>query len=194
MRQIALAILCASVCATSALAQVAKISALVTDGGPVVTDLGYNVKVNDGSTLRRSWVTLNDTASAVQLAAAGVATTYGNREYQFTPTGKAKATTAATAFEVRYLLFDTFGNHLKTLSGTEIRDLISGGELELAKTGTWRAFENEVSQLLTVVSFVAFTRTADGKVWRYNEKAIGAELARIELQVKSGILEPTKQQ
>jgi hypothetical protein len=170
------------------------ITASVSDGGSVVTDLGYNIKVNKGSTLRRLWVVLNDGSCPVQLDGAGINTAYAEREYRYSPTGRAKTSVAISALEVRYLLYDVFGRHMKTLSGTQVTDFAARSEVALSEMGTWRAWENEVSELLTIVAFVAQVRTGDGKIWRYNDKAVGAELDRIQLQVTTGVLEPTKQQ
>jgi hypothetical protein len=175
----------------AALGQPIQVS--TADGGSVVTDLGYGIKVNKNSTLHRAWVTLNDPSSPVQLINAGVSAQYGDRGYNFVPTGSAKAVEAIAALEIRFLLYDVFGEHMKTLSATELIDIGANAELQLKETGRWRAWESQISQLLTVVAFVAHVRTADGKIWRYQDKPISEELNRIRLKVTSGVLDPTKE-
>ena len=168
------------------------ISSSITDGGSVVTDLGYNIKVNKGSSLHRSWVVLNDSGCPLQITGAGIRTEYGDRNYNFKPVGSAKPTVAITAFDLRFLLYDAFGEHMRTLSGTEIADVAAGSSYSLSEIGSWRAWENDVSQLLTVVAFVAQVRSSEGSIWRYNEKRLGEQLRKIQLRVTSGVLDPTK--
>ncbi len=123
---------------------------------------------------------------------SGVNTRYQRERYAFVPVGTLTPSEPLSAIEVRYVLYGVFGTRIKTLSGTEVRDLPAGAEYSLADTGTWYAFENEVSDFLTVVSFVANARTATGKVWRFSDKKIGDEIAKLNLKVSAGALEPTK--
>jgi hypothetical protein len=167
------------------------IQATNLDGGTVITDLGYNIKVNEKSALHRTWTVLNDPSCPIQLSDAGIKTLYSGRDYHFNATGSAKTSRPVQAFEIRYLLYDVFGEHLRTLSGPKVTDLPADVSFQLGKSGTWRAWENDVSQLLTVVAFVAQVRGEDGKIWRYNQKAIGDELGRIQLKV-TGVFDATK--
>jgi hypothetical protein len=176
---------------SAASAQTIKVT--TADGGSIVTELGYGIKVNKNSTLRRAWVVLNDPSCPVQLINAGINTQYGERQYNYVPTGSAKASDAISALEIRYLLYDVFGNHMKTLSATEVTDAATNAEISLKDGGRWRAWENEISELLTVVAFVAQVRTVDGKVWRYQDKPISEELSKIRLMVKTGDLDRTKE-
>jgi hypothetical protein len=158
----------------------------VGDGGPVITELGYNIKVNKDSSLHRSFVTINAPACPAQLTGAGVTSKYGSNNYAFSGTG-----TPITAFEIRLVLFDMFGGRLKTLSGTHVVDLGASAPFELSKAGSWYASGNEVSELLTVAAFVANVRTAAGKVWHFNDKRVTDELVKLNLKITAGALEPT---
>ncbi len=80
---------------------------------------------------------------------------------------------------------------MKTLSGLEVTDVAAGANFSLADMGSWRAWESDVSELLTVVAFVAQVRSGDGKIWRYDANAVGERLKAIQLQATSGILDPT---
>ena len=176
---------------SATLAQTIKVK--TTDGGSVVTELGYGIKVNENSTLRRAWVVLNDPSCPFQLINAGIYTEYGDREYNYVPTGIARASEAISALEVRFLLYNIFGDHIKTLSASVITDVVANSEILLNEIGRWRAWENEVSELLTVIVFIAQVRTADGKLWRYQDKLISEELNKIRLKVTTGVLEPNKE-
>lgn len=167
-----------------------EVSVEVHAGGSVTTELSRNIKVNPESSLERSWVVLNDPTSPIQLSGAGVETLYRDSRYSFRPTGTFTATAPVVAFEVRYALYDMFGGHIKTLTGTEVRDIDQGKTLPLSPVGTWRAFEDEVRELLTVVAFVANVRPLDGEVWSHDQEAVLDRLREVELQVSDGVLSP----
>ena len=177
---------------TNVFAQTIKVTTL--DGGSVVTELTYGIKVNRGSSLRRTWVVLNDPRSPVQLKGVGVLTRYkSNGGYSYIPTGSLSAREAISAIEVRFLLFDVFGEHIKPLSGDEVTEILANKPFKVGEIGSWRAWESDVSALLTVVAFVGHVRTKTGTIWRYNSGAIEKELNKIRLKVTSGVLEPTKE-
>ena len=164
----------------------------IVDGGSVLTDLGYNVQVNKGSTLKRSFAIVNDPAAPAQLSGAGVVTRYGRDRYSFGPTGTLTPVEDLAAVEVRVVLYDVFGSRIKTLTGTHITDMPVGTTVNLSDIGSWYASENQASELLTAVTFIANARTKSGKVWRANEKKVADELAKLDVKVTSGALEPTK--
>src|SRR5256885_1429478 len=85
--------------AATAVAQELKTE--VIDGGSAVTDLGYDIQVNKGSTLHRSFAIINDPSAPAQLVSAGVSTRYGRERYSFVPLGTVKPSDALSAFEVR---------------------------------------------------------------------------------------------
>jgi len=165
------------------------IEVAIVDGGSVITELGYDIKVNENSSLRRIWMIFNDPSCSVQLINFGITTKYSNRNYSYNATGTLQVTEPITAIEVRFILYDVFGEHIKTLSGNKVEDM--KGEVE--SWGKWRAWESEVSGLLTVVSFVAQVRTEDGKIWRYNEEGLEEELQKVRLQIMEGLLVPKKE-
>jgi hypothetical protein len=169
------------------------LSAEIVPGGPVLTDLGYGIQVNKGSTLQRSFVVINDPASPVTLRGAGINTKYGSEHYSFTPIGSATASEAIVAFDVRYVLYDMYGYPTKTLAGSHVTDIAANTSFNLENTGSWYAMESDVSDYLTVGVFVANVRTAAGKVWRFNEKSVSRELSKLNLKVSEGSLEPTKE-
>lgn len=163
------------------------------DGGSVVTDLGYDIRLNSESSLHRKWVVVNDPDCPIQFKVAGINTSYSDREYLFTQSGRLSCTESVAAFELRYVLYDVFGRHLKTLSSITVRDIFPAGFVELGELGQWRGWENEVLSLHTVAVFVAHVRTGQGRIWRHNERQLSDELARIELAANSEVLNPVKE-
>ncbi len=168
-----------------------EISSSIEDGGSVEVKSEYTTFANRGSSLRRTWVTVNDSNSPVKLAKAGINADYSDN-FRFTPSGLANMRKDVVAFEVRFLLYDMFGNHMKTLSSTEVEDAESGNLFNLG-SGEWRAWRNDATEFLLSVAYVAQVRTGDGKIWRYNAKGIARELAKVEIKIDAGLLEPTKE-
>ena len=169
-----------------------KIKVTNYDGGSVVTELGYGIKVNAQSTLMRTWVVFNDSGCPIQLGRSGIKTVYGDREYNYIPEGSLSSKEKVAAIDIRFFLYDVFGDHIKTITCTQVTDIQSGTTFELKNIGGWRALENEISGLLTVVCFVAQVRTSIGIVWKFNAKLIDAELSKIKLMETNGFIEPSK--
>lgn len=165
------------------------------DGGSVVTSLSRSIQVNEGSTVHRRWYVLNDSSGPLQLSEAGIRTVYRESsiggDYAYLPLGKVTAKVPVAAYEVRYLLFDMWGNHMQTLSATTVTDFT--GERSIAKDGSWRAWENDVSTMLTVVALVAHVRTTDGKLWEYDHRKVLDALQQVKVKLTEQELNPEKE-
>lgn len=178
---------CAVAVAALAVVAHADIEMTVKDGGSVVTESepgAFVYMTNEGSTLVRSLITLDDTDSPVALVDSGLAVQSHGDWYG--PIGSAHPRMPISAFEIRFVLFDVFGNHLATLSRLQIKDFDAGTKvplsekyLPLGRVG-WQA-GGTIRRLLTVVSFVAQVRTRDGLVWQYDERAIVESLLDLNL-------------
>jgi hypothetical protein len=95
----------------------------IAEGGSVVTDLGYGVQVNKGSSLQRRFVTINDPSAPVALQNVGIRTTFASDRYDFQASGALLPSEPIQAVEIRIVLFDMFGGRMKTLSATHVADL-----------------------------------------------------------------------
>lgn len=188
MRTAMVCIASAATCFTVALH--ADIQATTKDGGSVVVAgdrYGDGSGANQGSTLRRSWVTLDDTTCPLAIVGTGVSIRQSNKWFGIA--GRVRPREAVSAFEIRFVLLDVFGEHLTSLSKTEIKDLDAGKEVILSQMRShgrsvgadWRANWQDVREHLTVVSFVAHVRTQEGVVWQYDEKAIAERLRELGL-------------
>ena len=108
---------------------------MVGDGGPVQTNLGFGIVLNKSS-LHRVWVTVHDPERArIALddcygGTTGVRTIYepgdsryARDQYQYEALASVNPVSEATsAFEVRYIVFDIWGNRIKTLSALSATD------------------------------------------------------------------------
>ena len=107
------------------------------DGGSIVVDLGDNIKSNDKSSLHRSWYVLNDASCPFQLNQTGIKISWSNlkSDFVYEETGTAKVTEKVQAYEIRYVLFDVFGEHLRTLASGDVLDISATSSFSLK--GSW---------------------------------------------------------
>jgi hypothetical protein len=162
------------------------------DGGSVAlrTATGF---LNQDSTLKRTWYVIDDTSSPVRLERAGVTIRLDEKEriQYFVPIGTLAPKGAISAVEVRYLLFNIWGERLRTLSLTRLAD--SSTHIDLRAGNDWPALELEASQLVTVVAFVARVRMADGQQWTYNVHDMAARIESAGLTVSVSDLSADEQ-
>jgi len=59
---------------------------------------------------------------------------------------------------------------LQSLNNIDVTDI--NGTKDLSKSGSWRPNENEVSEYLSCVSYVAAVRTSTGVIWRFKPEVI----------------------
>ena len=163
-----------------------QLSVSKKDGGTVITKLGMGVKVNEGSSLLRDYITINDENCPVQLNDVGIETTYFSSRYSFKPSGDLMAKEPIAAYEVIHLIYNVFGEHMKTLSNKEIKDI--EGKKEFSKYTSWYASENNVSAYLICVSYVSNVRTKDGKLWKNNFQSLKDQLNKLEISFEEEYL------
>ena len=96
-----------------------------------------------------------------------------------------------SAFELRFLLFDIWGEHIRTLSDTEVSDLT--GRIALKDTASWTAWHSDVSQVLTVVSFVGRVKRRDGTVWEYDPSSLLQQVEKIKVTLTEKELTPERE-
>ncbi len=166
-----------------------------SEGTSIVTNLGYNVTLNKGSTLRREWFVIRDDAAPVQIeGAAGVNVIYKSErssgQYQYQIPYQLKAKEPVTAVEIRVHVLDVFGRLLKTLSATEVIDFSETRGFE----GNWRIWsENEASEAFASVAYVAQARTASGRVYEADRTAIFDQVRKVAKRISEADLEPKKE-
>lgn len=156
----------------------AKVRTTKIDGGSVQVRLQFsdNILLNEESTLRREWVAVHDDELPVDLEGTpGVLTVpgfsaSGARRYLYESSYTIKVTEPVVAVEVRFILFDVWGERTRVLSATDVRDFAVGVyELD----GTWSLFStNEASEHYASIAYVATVRTATGEVYRADSAAV----------------------
>jgi len=196
MKRALLSLLLFGLSASSVAPQTAKpVTVTRGQGGSVQTPLSNDIAVNKGSSLNREWITIHDPASPISLVDnIGVGTSYVrdsvSGEYHYYARFAVEASEPVSAFEVRFLLFDLWGNHLKTLSMTRVEDL-EGRKDIIAK---WNGYsENEISEYYASIAFVARVRTKPGRVFEANMLPILEEARKISRKFSPENLEPKPQ-
>ena len=140
------------------------------------------IPFNQGSSLQRERILLNIPSSPVQITATSLTYDYKERGFQYKVRTTFQTQQPIAAVELRYLLYDLFGDHLRNLSDTEAKDLTPG---EHVVDGTWNVFrENDVGEHLTTVAFVAKVRYSDRKVWSFQLEPLAAALRSLNLEQK----------
>ena len=164
------------------------------DGGSVVTELGYGIKLNKGSSLNREWFVITDSAAPAKVdGRAGVVVRYARESgtysghYQYAVDHTLTLSEPLTAVELRVHLFDIFGRSMEALRSVEVVDM-SG---TVAMKPSWRArSENEASETLTSVVYVAQARTAAGKLYSIDRQAVLEQLKAISARISDADLDP----
>ncbi len=140
-------------------------------------------KMNKGSSLTREWIVLNDSECPVQLTnSVGINTVIKDSDLRFTLTGNINTSQPITAYQIFHVLYDVFGEHIKTLSNLGIEDI--NGTKSFKNKDSWYATYNQGSEYVRCVSFVRKVRTKEGIIWNYDPNAINNELKKIEIIYK----------
>ncbi len=137
------------------------------------------VQVNEGSTLQRESILFNDPTSPITLLSHSINFSYADRAFRFNGTTELKVDTSIVALELRTSLYDVFGQHMRNLSNTEAKDFAIG---TVTLDGVWRARENDITELLTAVTYVARVRFADGTQWIFNSDNLILALSNLNLE------------
>jgi hypothetical protein len=162
------------------------------DGGGVAVRTASGL-LNQDSSLKRRFFVVADTNSPAGIEHAGIYSRLDEKEKvdYFLPFGTVSPKQAISAVEVRFVLFDVWGERIRTLSSTRLVD--SSTHVDLRGTNKWMALESEVGQLVTVVSFVARIRTADGDVWTFDPNRVASRIEGLGLNVAPPELLPDEQ-
>ena len=67
------------------------------------------------------------------------------------------------------------------------------GQIALKDTGSWTTWENDVSEIFTVVSFVARVRRPDGTIWEYDPSSMLQQVEGIKVKLTEKELTPERE-
>lgn len=167
-----------------------------SNGGSLTTTLSFGIKVNPNTSLQREWITAHDSLSPADLSGTvGVVTVYRegggyvSSGYEYQAVVPVTFKEDVTALEVRFVLFDVWGQFTKTLSETEVEDASAGTTKTFRPR--WRILdENEVSEHYASLGYIARMRTKAGRVFEANYRPILEEARTISAKFQPEWLEP----
>lgn len=165
-------------------------------GGPIKTELGYGIVLNEESSLTREWITVHDSALPAAISGTiGVKTLYKSGEryssgsYQYSAEYTITTKEALSAIEVRFLTFDIWGDHSRNLSATDIVDMGAGSTKKF--DGKWNIYsENEVSEYYASIAYIAQVRTKSGRVIKADPKVVLEQARKFSKKFDDADLEP----
>ncbi len=162
-------------------------------GGSIQTPLGMGIILNKESGLTREWIAVHDPSLPVELMETpGVRTIYVpdrvRGEYQYSSQFMIDAKEPISAIEVRFLTFDIWGRHVRTLSASEIMDIPIGPKILNAK---WELYsENECSEYYASIGYIARIRKANGKIVESDPGLVMQEAKKFSSKFTPADLDP----
>src|SRR5262249_310219 len=94
-----------------------------------------------------------------------------------------------SAIEVRFLCFDVWGSHVRSLNFTEVVDLPAPTKTDFS--AEWSLFsENDVEKHYASIAYVSRVRTQAGKVIEANAVPVIAEAKKFSKKFSADDLEP----
>lgn len=162
-------------------------------GGSNQTPLGYGIVVNKESSLQREWIVVNSPSFPASIKTpAGIKTSYESKgsDYFYGTDLTLETKEELSAFEIRFLVFDVWGDHVRTLSFDEIADIPVGKKDFQPR---WSLYsENEASAHYASIGWVARVRTRAGKVIDADPTPVLAEAKRFSKKFTASDLDPAK--
>ena len=166
------------------------------DGGSITTPVSYGKALAEDSSLKREWIAAHDSTMPVDvIGTPGVTTVYESKQYggNYLYTAEIHLTIKQPirAIEIRFLIFDVWGNHVRTLSLDSVADLAPGVK---SLSGEWAVYsEHEVAAHYASIGYVARARLEDGRIIETPQDVIVAEARRFAKKFTPEQLEPKPQ-
>lgn len=156
--------------------------------------------LNAGSSLRRRHIAVQDTTLPIELVGTpGLSvvfvpgTSIQSHSYSYTTDFTTAVEDSVTAFEVRYILFDVWGDLHRVVGGNQIQDLPPGDTTSWDVS--WESYgENAARVYYATIVYISRVRTADGRVLKANETAVLREARRFAESFSRSDLTPEEDQ
>lgn len=182
----------------TAIAQAQRVT--TSSGGSIRTDLGHGIILNKESALNRVWITIHDDGLPVAfMGAVGIKTTYAKGgsysagNYQYSSAYGLATKDATAAVEIRFLVFDIWGQHKRSLSATHIGDAGAGTTKQF--DSKWNLYsEHEASEHYASIAYVARVRTQDGRILAANTRHVIEQARKFSAQFSENDLTPKSEQ
>jgi hypothetical protein len=164
-------------------------------GNPLKFNLGYSVFLNEDSSLLTEWIAIHDTSILADFTGTpGIflsyeaSSKYSSGGYNYKAKYEITPLEDLTAIEVRFIIFNIWGERESNLSATEVMDLKAGETYPFAPI--WReSSESDASEYYASIMYIARTRTKDGKILQANLGAVVEEARKFSSKFNESDLE-----
>ena len=144
-------------------------------GGKLAAD-----SMHPGSSLSRPAFTINDTTCPVALE-AGTVSIIRKPSLGFLPEGVLAAKKQVIAIDIRFAIFNIWGEHVLNLRHVLIKDMAFGA-IEAILGGGWTATSAEAQEYYSSAAYVERVALADGTFWSADRTAISSKLATLKMK------------
>lgn len=144
--------------------QTAAAETIRLSGSPMEFDIGYGIVVNEGSSLQRVALIVQDKRLPARIVDFTVKTPL-NDSWQYEIDYSVELDDPITTIEVRFIPFDVWGDTGTPLSSTTIQDI--DGSI-WSDDGEWRLSETDAIKHYAMIAYVAQIKTADGRIIKAN--------------------------
>ncbi len=175
MKKLGIAVLVTVGMMTSA--QASDFEVMENSGGSVIVNLGYNIKLNSKSSMKRKWITVNQKGFPAKLIGkdTGVGVEYKHRrstgDYRYTGKFTMISNQDLRAYQVKCAVLDAWNKVDKSLVANYVADVKAG--VPVTEKPIWRLFrENEATLYWSSICFVNKVRLATGEVKETSEQGV----------------------
>jgi hypothetical protein len=165
------------------------------NGGSIRTPLAFGIVLAKDSSMTREWVFVLDRGLPLKVSGApGVTTVFRRRDYggdfRYQASVTIQTSQALSAIEVVFLVFDVWGQHVRTLNNHVTADIAAGAEKKL--DGEWQVDENDAEKHYASIGYVRRVRLADGRILAAAEAPILEEARKLNAKFSpSDVVPPT---
>lgn len=153
------------------------------EGNPKKIFIGVNsvlgkpeeVIIGKDTSLNTLWITMNDNSLLVKITETiGVSVTYWSDSVKFRYSSSYELIPVEdlSAIEIRFLLFNVWGEHVKNLSATYVQDFTAGKPYFFENQKWSLPTSSEAEAYYASIAYVARVRTKSGKVISANNQYI----------------------
>jgi hypothetical protein len=159
------------------------------NGPGMYTAIGDYV-FNTNSSLKRQWITIHSDIMPIKINDTIGVIVSGDKDLKYYSEYNLVAKEPIKAVEIRFLLFNIWGEHYKTLSATLIIDL--GSDVGRVFESEWNTYSiNDLSEFYASIAYIARARTAEGQVINADSKIVLKEAKKFSEKFSEKDLEPT---
>ena len=160
------------------------------ESSSVVTKIMPGYFYNEGSSLKREMIVLNDTNCPIKLNNIEIVL-QKKGDNNFISKGNLLAKEPIMAFELTHILYDVFGRYLRTLTEIVVKDINNQHTL-YNDLYSWYASTNDKKSYLYCITFVKTVRLKNGKIWYNNFDALKNEIENLKFSFKESYLSQSK--